>query len=121
MHLRLQIVKGPAQGRSFTFSRPERLTAGRASENQLRLDEDDEISPHHFLIEINPPNLRVRDLGSRSGTFVNDAPDAVSAALLLLTFPLLFHVSCFKFRQTFDEPRVNDLARAQLEPEAFRA
>ena len=82
MHLRLQIVKGPERGRSFTFSRAERLTAGRARENQLRLGDDEDVSAHHFLIEINPPNLRLRDLGSRGGTFVNNSSEPVTAVEL---------------------------------------
>ena len=30
------------------------------------------ISRHHCLIDINPPDIRVRDFGSLNGTFVND-------------------------------------------------
>jgi hypothetical protein len=33
---------------------------------------DPTASRYHFLIEINPPQARVRDLGSLNGTFVND-------------------------------------------------
>jgi len=29
------------------------------------------VSRHHFILEANPPDARIRDLGSRNGTFVN--------------------------------------------------
>jgi pSer/pThr/pTyr-binding forkhead associated (FHA) protein len=31
-----------------------------------------DVSRHHCLVEIEPPVVRVRDLGSLNGTFVND-------------------------------------------------
>ena len=30
-----------------------------------------QVSRHHCLLEIHPPTVRVRDLGSTNGTFVN--------------------------------------------------
>jgi pSer/pThr/pTyr-binding forkhead associated (FHA) protein len=30
-----------------------------------------DVSRHHCLLDIDPPRIRVRDLGSRNGTFVN--------------------------------------------------
>jgi pSer/pThr/pTyr-binding forkhead associated (FHA) protein len=31
----------------------------------------EEVSRHHCVIEVDPPQVRVRDLGSLNGTFVN--------------------------------------------------
>jgi hypothetical protein len=34
-------------------------------------DDDCKVSRHHFILEVNPPDARIRDLGSMNGTFVN--------------------------------------------------
>jgi serine/threonine-protein kinase len=48
-------------------------TVGRASDCLIRLPSDLEyciVSRHHCLLDIAPPEVRVRDLGSLNGTFV---------------------------------------------------
>src|SRR5262249_19477386 len=40
----------------------------------LQLPDDDEhrvVSRHHCLLDIDPPDVRVQDLGSRNGTYIN--------------------------------------------------
>ncbi|MCY7275750.1 MAG: serine/threonine-protein kinase [Phormidesmis sp. CAN_BIN44] len=54
----------------------ERTTCiiGRSPDCSLQLPNDEAhniISRYHCLLDINPPAIRVRDLGSRNGTFVN--------------------------------------------------
>jgi len=45
---------------------------GRAADCHARLPGDDTlVSRHHFLVEVNPPAARLRDLGSLNGTQVN--------------------------------------------------
>jgi len=45
---------------------------GRTAACQVRFpDNDDQISRHQFLLEVNPPQVRIRDMGSRNGTFLN--------------------------------------------------
>ncbi|ORT53650.1 hypothetical protein BKD26_37880 [Streptomyces sp. CB03238] len=68
------VLQGPLQGRTFEF--PERTTCvvGRADDCTLQFPEDEEysgLSRHHCLLDINPPDVRVRDLGSFNGTYVN--------------------------------------------------
>jgi hypothetical protein len=82
MNIRLQIVAGPERGRSFHFGRADRFIAGSAAGIQLQLRSDPAVSAYHFLIEVNPPNLRLQDLGSSSGTFLNDSAAPVTAAEL---------------------------------------
>ena len=70
--VRLQITAGPMQGRSFTFEDHDTFIFGRDPECHARLDEKDaSASRHHFMLEVNPPDARVRDLGSLNGTHVN--------------------------------------------------
>src|SRR5438094_650269 len=35
------------------------------------IPDDDQVSRHHFILEVNPPQACLRDLGSLSGTWVN--------------------------------------------------
>ncbi len=69
--LRLEILEGALAGRCFEFAEHDTLVLGRHPDCHICLPEDKAISRHHFLVEINPPEACVRDLGSRNGTYVN--------------------------------------------------
>jgi len=58
----------------YVLDRPKTWIVGRADDCDLRLPTDDqhlEVSRYHCQLEADPPQLRVRDLGSTNGTFVN--------------------------------------------------
>ncbi|MEO6323388.1 MAG: FHA domain-containing serine/threonine-protein kinase [Thermoanaerobaculia bacterium] len=82
MRVRIAVDEGPNQGTSFSFDSRDRLFVGRAREAQLSVDADKFFSRFHLVIEVNPPNVYLRDLGSTNGTFVNGSPDRVKEALL---------------------------------------
>jgi len=75
----------------FIFDQPSRCTIGRARDCDIRVPADNghiHVSRHHCLLEVDPPTVRVRDLGSLNGTFVNGhvvgrrpAADCLEAAL----------------------------------------
>ncbi|MBV9125107.1 MAG: FHA domain-containing protein, partial [Planctomycetes bacterium] len=70
----LQVTKGKLQGQEFVFDERTTCILGRADDCNPRLPNDIHhaaISRHHCLLDINPPDIRVRDFGSRNGTFVN--------------------------------------------------
>lgn len=69
----LEFTQGKLQGQSRTFSEPTTLLLGRQKDCEPCFPgkEHARISRHHALVEINPPDVCVRDLGSRNGTFVN--------------------------------------------------
>lgn len=72
MRILLDVVKGPHTGRRFEFAGHDNFIVGRASFAHFRLAEKDPlISRVHFLIEVNPPQCRLLDMGSRNGTKVN--------------------------------------------------
>lgn len=71
--VRLNIVEGPMKGREFTFEQHDTFLFGRARECHACLSDDTHISRHHFLLEVAPPNVCLRDLGSLNGTYVNGA------------------------------------------------
>ena len=68
----LSITDGPIRGQVYTFEEHETFIFGRANDCHGRLSPDDATaSRHHFILEVNPPDARMRDLGSRNGTYVN--------------------------------------------------
>lgn len=75
--VRLSITTGPLKGKEYTFTERTTRIAGRAEDCDPQIPEgisqSMQVSRHHCLFDINPPHVRVRDLGSLNGTFVNDA------------------------------------------------
>ena len=70
----LTFPTGPLAGEKFDLTRPGRYVLGRAADCDLQLPPSPafgDVSRHHCLLEVSPPAVRVRDLGSRNGTFVN--------------------------------------------------
>jgi eukaryotic-like serine/threonine-protein kinase len=72
MHVTLVVLEGPLKGRSFVFERHDTFIVGRSRFVHCPMPEDMALSRDHFMIEINPPQCEIRDLGSTNGTFVNN-------------------------------------------------
>jgi serine/threonine-protein kinase len=72
MNVTLTVTAGPHAGREFVFDRHDTFLVGRAKDAHLQLNYDDPyFSRRHFLVEVNPPKVRVYDLKSRNGIAVN--------------------------------------------------
>jgi FHA domain len=72
--VKLEVVEGPMKGQKFTFEDRDSCIVGRQEECGIKLPSDDDhitISRYHCLLDINPPDIRIRDFGSMNGTFVN--------------------------------------------------
>jgi len=69
--LLLTITAGPEAGKTFDFAEHDTLLLGRMADCHICLPEDKTVSRHHFLLEVNPPDARIRDLGSLHGTYIN--------------------------------------------------
>jgi pSer/pThr/pTyr-binding forkhead associated (FHA) protein len=70
----LAVTQGALNGKEYVFEGLSRCMIGRASDCDIQLPNDYfhlDISRHHCLLEIAPPAVRVHDLESRNGTFVN--------------------------------------------------
>lgn len=84
----LRVTGGPLQGQTFDFEEKDTFIFGRSRECHAHLPRGDRsASRHHFMLEVNPPDACLRDLGSLNGTFVNgvkhggrkaDVPDDVT-------------------------------------------
>jgi eukaryotic-like serine/threonine-protein kinase len=60
--------------KEYVFEEPAQCVVGRASDCTIRMPMDlahSFVSRHHCLLDIDPPTVRVRDLGSLNGTYVN--------------------------------------------------
>ncbi|HBT96149.1 MAG TPA: hypothetical protein DEB25_00115 [Desulfobulbaceae bacterium] len=71
----LKISRGREPGREFSFAqRRQSIIIGRQNDCIVRLP-DMKVSRHHceLDIEIDPPRIRIRDLGSLNGTYINGA------------------------------------------------
>ena len=62
----LRATKGPLAGRTFEFRGRVTFIVGRAPDCHACLEADEQLSRHHFLLDIDPPRVRIRDLGSRN-------------------------------------------------------
>lgn len=70
----LKVTAGALTGQCFVFDEHTTCILGRAEDCEPRVPNDkahETISRHHCLLDINPPDLRVRDFGSLNGTAVN--------------------------------------------------
>lgn len=71
----LTVIEGKLPGKQYIFDSRAACLIGRSNECNIMLPDDEDhrtISRYHCLLDINPPNIRVRDFGSRNGTYVND-------------------------------------------------
>jgi hypothetical protein len=65
-------LRGGAAAEVHTFARRTTCLVGRGEECGIRLDRGERrVSRHHCVLDVNPPHVTVRDLGSRNGTYVN--------------------------------------------------
>ena len=76
----LLVQSGPLAGQRFVFEDRTTCILGRGKDCDPRLlckpeepsaPENRKISRHHCLLDINPPDVRIRDFGSLNGTFIN--------------------------------------------------
>jgi predicted component of type VI protein secretion system len=81
MDVKLRIVGGPSSGQTIPVSRGK-LLIGRAEDCDVRADSEF-VSSHHCVLLLDEFTLRIRDLGSRNGTFVNRRQIGTSPLILL--------------------------------------
>ncbi|MBI4024326.1 MAG: protein kinase [Verrucomicrobia bacterium] len=70
----LKIVAGALAGKEYGFEERTACIIGRSGDCHLRIPTDaahEAISRHHCLLDVNPPDVCVRDFGSLNGTWVN--------------------------------------------------
>src|SRR5262249_58171684 len=67
-------TNGSLAGRELELTRPGQYVLGRSGDGDVQLPntlEFGKVSRHHCALDVSPPVVRVRDLDSRNGTFIN--------------------------------------------------
>lgn len=67
----LTVVVGSTKGDEFVFREHDTCLCGRQENNRVYLPGDELISRHHCILEIVPPNVSIRDLGSKNGIYID--------------------------------------------------
>ncbi|GAA2069765.1 hypothetical protein GCM10009801_19880 [Streptomyces albiaxialis] len=70
----LTVVRGGLEPGEHVFGERTTRVLGRSPDCSPRVPDDARhrtVSRHHCLLDINPPDIRVRDFGSLNGTYVN--------------------------------------------------
>ena len=70
--LQLKIVAGPDMGRSFDLKPGQKLIVGRGEKSDTRIN-DPSVSRIHFEVAVLESSVAIKDLGSSTGTFVDDS------------------------------------------------
>ena len=71
----LVIVEGANEGAERSFLERTTCLVGRHENCGIQIIEKVDpkwVSRYHCMLDINPPDIRIRDFGSRNGTFVNN-------------------------------------------------
>jgi pSer/pThr/pTyr-binding forkhead associated (FHA) protein len=69
----LTITTGKLSGKQYIFDSRTTCLIGRNDDCHLSIPDefDKRVSRYHCLLDINPPEIRIRDLGSLNGTYIN--------------------------------------------------
>ena len=71
----LSFLNSSHQGQAHTYTERTTCLIGRGDDCDIQLPTTKEfsaISRRHCLLNINPPQITIRDLGSKSGTYINE-------------------------------------------------
>lgn len=71
MKVMLTVHGEEKDGDKFEFTKPGNLLFGRSEKAQCRIINDPYVSRMHFLLLINPPEVRLRNLSQTNGTEVD--------------------------------------------------
>lgn len=69
--IHLEITNGTYAGRMISIQRDQSVVFGNSESANQSIDDDDLLSLTHFVVETQQTGVRVRDLNSLRGTFVN--------------------------------------------------
>ncbi len=98
----LTVKGGELAGKEYCFDGLRKIVIGRGSDCDLSLPERLEftyVSRHHCVITVAGSDVRVRDLGSRNGTFLNG---------MQIGRPVTWHLSGLAAAMPFWEYDVTD-------------
>lgn len=96
MALLLKVVGGKYNGQEFRYSQKKKCFIGRADDCDLCL-KSEHVNQYHCALAIDEPEVVVRDLGSREGTYVNgtriSGPEPLSTGDVISVGPLKIEIT----------------------------
>lgn len=90
---RPRLIRANGKMTEYPLLRP-RVSIGSSERNDI-VFQDDTISPFHAVILVSPNEYKVRDLGTMSGTFLNDTPVKDESALKPGDVVRFGNIKCF--------------------------
>jgi len=111
VRITLTITEGVLKGEEYFFHDSAQWVLGRSPDCDIALPMDlfhRDISRHHCAFEIDPPTVRVRDLNSLNGTYVNG--EKIGQRLNPLARGESDHERATRELRDGDEVRVGDTA-----------
>lgn len=72
--IKLTVMEGMQPQKEFVFDQPSVCAVGRSDDCDVHIPNDGvhmNVSRHHCVLTIDPPEVTVRDCGSRNGTYIN--------------------------------------------------
>jgi eukaryotic-like serine/threonine-protein kinase len=67
----INVTNGNGKKSQFSYEDHDTFIVGRMEDCHVCIPDDNLVSRHHFILEVNPPQARLQDLGSLNGTYVN--------------------------------------------------
>ncbi len=114
MKIRLKVLKGSNAGKEVKIPTPE-CVIGRSSECHLR-PKSDAISRRHCAIVVEDGSVKLRDFGSKNGTYLNDhrveGDSALKSGDKLQIGPLSFEVMIDHSLGGEKKPKVSSIKEA---------
>jgi len=86
-HVTLTFTEGCLEGRDVVLDHCGYYVVGRSTDCDICMPADERVagvSRHHCVLVVDPPAVRVRDLGSRNGTFLNGAKIGQRSSVTLM-------------------------------------
>ncbi len=106
----LTVQNGSLAGKKYVFPEPRTCVIGRADDCDLQLPRGVEfrtVSRRHCQLDIDPPEIRLQDLGSTNGTFINGSRIGLSAARKMSAEAAALPLRVYNLRDG-DEFRIGD-------------
>jgi predicted component of type VI protein secretion system len=114
MHVELKVVEGKQQGSVIPLNR-KKFLIGREEDCHLRPNSE-LVSRHHCVFTIDDFTVRLRDLGSTNGTYINDVR---ASGQVVLKHGDRIKIGKLTFEIAISQPAVRSAAPQQAAPEAY--
>jgi len=115
MEQRVQVISGPLEGLTLALENDGELSLGRGPQNAVVLGFDPCLSTNHAILRRSAGKLKIMDLGSSNGTFMEGKKIKPSEWYFLSDFFVLGS-SIFRMGEVLAVPEASPLPAGQFQP-----